>query len=153
MNTMVPHLWQYLRYWWNEVNFLSTRIRFDRLYNLVITGWMAHSYIARLWFTFAGVHNSSFRLFVYAIHSFDNAYTVTSGSVQNTNEISDIRSARPHSKQTEVNLLFQICVGLAWIHEHSFHCINLTINDCWIALIQIYPQHEMFVWLPWWHIS
>ena len=32
LNAMVPHLWQYLRYWWNEANFSSTRITFNRLY-------------------------------------------------------------------------------------------------------------------------
>ena len=31
-NKMVPHLWQYLRYWWNERNFSSIMTTFDRLY-------------------------------------------------------------------------------------------------------------------------
>ncbi len=29
LNTMVPHLWLYLRYWSNEVDFSSARITFD----------------------------------------------------------------------------------------------------------------------------
>ena len=33
MNTMVPLLWKYLRYWWKEVNVLSTRITFDWVYH------------------------------------------------------------------------------------------------------------------------
>ena len=32
LNTMVVCLWHYLRYWWNETNFSSTRITFDRVY-------------------------------------------------------------------------------------------------------------------------
>ena len=32
LNTMITHVWQYLRYWWNEVNFSSARITFDRVY-------------------------------------------------------------------------------------------------------------------------
>ncbi len=32
LKTMVPHPWLYLRYWWNEVDFSSAMITFDRLY-------------------------------------------------------------------------------------------------------------------------
>ena len=32
LNTVVACLWLYLRYWWNEGNFSSTRITFDRLH-------------------------------------------------------------------------------------------------------------------------
>ena len=32
LNTMIPNLWLYLRFWWNKVNFLSTRITVDILY-------------------------------------------------------------------------------------------------------------------------
>ncbi len=32
LNTMVPHLWLYLIYWWTEVYFSPTRTTFDRLY-------------------------------------------------------------------------------------------------------------------------
>ncbi len=32
LNAMVPRLWLYLRYWWNEVDFSSATITFDRLY-------------------------------------------------------------------------------------------------------------------------
>ena len=39
LNAMVSHLWLYLTYWWNEVDFSSTGITFDRL-----LGW---------WFLFA----------------------------------------------------------------------------------------------------
>ncbi len=37
LNTIVhvPHLWLYLKYWWNEVDFSSARITFDRLYGSV----------------------------------------------------------------------------------------------------------------------
>ena len=34
LNIMVTLLWQYLRYWWKEMNFSSTWITFDRLYKL-----------------------------------------------------------------------------------------------------------------------
>ena len=37
LNAKVPHMWQYLRYWWNEVNVSSTRITFDRVYDEVCT--------------------------------------------------------------------------------------------------------------------
>ena len=39
LNTMAPHVWLYLRYWWNRVNTSSTGITFDRLY---IAGWAQH---------------------------------------------------------------------------------------------------------------
>ncbi len=32
LNAMVRHLWLYLRYWWNEIDFSSAMITFDRLY-------------------------------------------------------------------------------------------------------------------------
>ena len=32
LNTIVRHLWLYLSYWWNKVNFSSTRMPFDILY-------------------------------------------------------------------------------------------------------------------------
>ena len=32
LNAVVQYLWQYVRYWVNEVSFSSTRITFDRLY-------------------------------------------------------------------------------------------------------------------------
>ena len=34
LNAMVPRLWLYLRYWWNEVYFSSATITFDRLYTV-----------------------------------------------------------------------------------------------------------------------
>ena len=33
LNAMVPHLWLYLRYWWNELDFSSSTITLDRLYH------------------------------------------------------------------------------------------------------------------------
>ena len=39
LNTVVPLLWHYLRYWWNERNFSSTVITFDRL-NTYFCPWM-----------------------------------------------------------------------------------------------------------------
>ena len=36
LNTIVPHLRQYLRYWWNKVNFVSTRLTIDSLYSLTL---------------------------------------------------------------------------------------------------------------------
>ncbi len=38
LNTMVPPLWLYLKYWWNEINFSSTRNTFDRHYVIMING-------------------------------------------------------------------------------------------------------------------
>ena len=38
LNTMAPHLWQYLKYWWNKVNFTSTRITFEILWYYGIIG-------------------------------------------------------------------------------------------------------------------
>ncbi len=35
LNAMVPLLWWYLKYWWNEIEFSSTRITFYRVYTSV----------------------------------------------------------------------------------------------------------------------
>ncbi len=36
---MVPHMCQYLRYWWNELKFWSTRITFDRICHTCVIIW------------------------------------------------------------------------------------------------------------------
>ena len=41
LNTMVLHLWLYLRYWWNGVHFPSAVITFDRLYQVNITSCLS----------------------------------------------------------------------------------------------------------------
>ena len=44
---MVTHLWQYLRYWWNEVNFSFTRITSDSLYLHCSVGYSGTWYSRR----------------------------------------------------------------------------------------------------------
>ncbi len=82
LNAMVPSSWKYLRYWWNVVNFSSTRITFDRLFaatticdcnNTEVTGklimqtktWMDYTTFARhltstsTWFLCKSMHHLS----------------------------------------------------------------------------------------------
>ena len=47
LSPMVPHLCLYLRYWWNNVNFLSAVITFDKLYSIL---WQQGWRTQRCWF-------------------------------------------------------------------------------------------------------
>ncbi len=49
LNAMVPCLWLYLRYWWNEVDFSSARTTFDRLslYNVESADPWSNTHLAR----------------------------------------------------------------------------------------------------------
>ena len=42
MNAIVPRLSKYLRYWWKEVEFSSTRIPFDRVYQRLLSNLDNH---------------------------------------------------------------------------------------------------------------
>ena len=49
LNTIIPHLWQFLRYWWNAVNFLSTKITFDRVYLTKLTPLCSSFFLSSHW--------------------------------------------------------------------------------------------------------